>query len=269
MRHQYIIGDLQGCYGAFTRLLSHIEFDETQDKLYLCGDIVARGEDSLATLRAVKALADKGALETVLGNHDITLIATWLGVLAPKPKDGTLPIFSAPDGYELLDWLRRQPFLIMPNKDSVVVHAGIPPHWQTKDAKRYAQALSAQFSGSLWQLRRILPHLYDKQPRVWHADGVGVERLAMISDYFTRMRLCQADGTLELKFKAGIDDAMPEGFLPWWQWQADRRERIYFGHWAALEAKIDTQAVRALDGGAVWGGKLVAYRLGDGAVFSV
>lgn len=108
-RHEYVIGDLHGCFGAFNQLLEVLDFDETQDKIWLTGDIVARGEDSLSTLREVKRLSDIGALTTVLGNHDITLIATWRGVMNPKPKDKTAAIFEAPDCDELLNWLRKQP----------------------------------------------------------------------------------------------------------------------------------------------------------------
>ncbi len=268
-RHTYIIGDLQGCYGAFVNLLQKIEFDATQDKIYLCGDIVARGEDSLATLRLAKQLADQNALQTVLGNHDITLIATWLGVLPIKPKDGTAPIFEASDGDELLHWLRVQPFLLEPNPQSIVVHAGIAPHWTTDTAKACAKELQIQFSGSIKQLKRLLPNLYSKTPKLWSDDSLGFERLCMISDYFTRMRLCDKDCRLDLQFKAGLDDTMPAGFRPWFEWQSPSSERVFFGHWAALEGKVDTPKVRSLDAGCVWGGKLLAYRLEDNKVFGV
>ncbi len=268
-RYQYIIGDLQGCYASFLKLLAHIGFDDTKDKLWLCGDIVARGEDSLATLRYVKALADKGALSTVLGNHDITLIATWLGVLPIKPKDKTAPIFEAPECDELMNWLRKQPLLLRPNDECVVVHAGIPPNWSIKQARRYAKEVQVQFSGSRKQLKRLLPHLYSKDSEPWHEKLNGYTRLRLITNYFTRMRLCDKQGTLEFGFKAGLTDAMPTGFRPWFEWQVSRRQRIFFGHWAALQAKVDLPSARALDGGCVWGGHLVAYRLEDDKVFFV
>lgn len=269
MGKSYVIGDLQGCYSAFVALLDKLKFDESQDVLYLCGDIVARGEDSLATLRLVKSLADKGALKTVLGNHDITLIAAWLGIVAPKPKDKTLPILQASDCDELLNWLRCQPFLLKPNDKTLIVHAGIPPNWTTAQALLCANQLSRQFSGSLKQLKRLLPSLYDKKTRHWHDDVAGFQRLAMISDYLTRMRLCNEEGVLDLKFKSGLGDTMPLGFRPWFTWQVPRDERVFFGHWAALEASVDTPAVRALDGGCVWGGHLVAYNLDNGQVVRV
>lgn len=81
------------------------------------------------------------------------------------------------------------------------------------------------------------------------------------------MRLCTKNGVLEFDFKEDLAQGMPTGFLPWFEWQVDRDERIFFGHWAALMASIDTAWVRALDGGCVWGGKLIAYRIEDNRVF--
>lgn len=269
-RYRYIIGDLQGCYSAFTVLLKKIDFDDNQDLIYLCGDIVARGENSLECLRLAKSLSDKGALQTVLGNHDITLIANWLNIFPAKEKDKTGDIFKADDCDELLNWLRQQPFLIQIDDKSVMTHAGIPSIWTTKQAKAYADELSIQLSSSKKQLKRLLPKLYDKKDNEqWKDDLNGYKRLRLITNYFTRMRLCDKDGNLELKFKGGLDDELPDGYQAWFAWQTDRAERIYFGHWAGLEGKIDTPFVRSLDGGCVWGGQLLAYRLEDGQLFGV
>ena len=268
-RHEYVIGDLQGCFGAFNQLLEVLDFDETQDKIWLTGDIVARGEDSLSTLREVKRLSDIGALTTVLGNHDITLIATWRGVMNPKPKDKTAAIFEAPDCDELLNWLRKQPLLMYPDHRTVLTHAGIPPNWSIKAAKGYAKELEKQLGGSLKQLDRLLPNLYSKKSDEWSEDLNGYKRMRAIANYFTRMRLCTASGLLEFSFKETLDDEMPLDFRPWFEWYVVRERRILFGHWAALKAEVATKNVRALDGGCVWGGKLVAYRLADGAVIAI
>lgn len=266
-RHQYVIGDIQGCYSDLLSLLKQINFDEKQDKLWFAGDIVARGEDSLASLRLIKQLCEKGCAETVLGNHDITLLAVWRGVLKAKKKDKTQPIFEAKDCDELLNWLRFQPFLLFPDEKTVLTHAGIPPHWTIEQAKMYASELQSQFQGSLWQLERLLPNLYSSQIESWSPMLSGYERMRHICNYFTRMRLCQADGTLEFSFKSTLDDEMPKGFRPWFEWQVERERKILFGHWAGLKAKVNTKNVRALDAGCVWGGGLLAYRLGDEKTF--
>ncbi|MGM8938426.1 symmetrical bis(5'-nucleosyl)-tetraphosphatase [Psychrobacter glaciei] len=267
-RHQYVIGDLQGCYAAYLHLLETLDFDPTQDKLWFAGDLVARGEDSLNTLRDVKALCEQGAAATVLGNHDINLIAVWRGAAKIKKKDKTAPIFAADDCDELLHWLRQQPILAYPDANTVLVHAGIPPHWTIEAAADYAQQLEAQLRGSLKQLDRLLPHLYSKTADDWHTGINGFTKMRAIANYFTRMRLCKQNGTLEFSFTASLDDSMPKDFLPWFEWQVPRTRKILFGHWAALKGEVDLPHARALDGGCVWGNHLLAYRLGDEAVIT-
>ena len=267
-RHQYVIGDLQGCYAAYLQLLKTLDFDPAQDKLWFAGDLVARGEDSLNTLRHVKALCEQGAAATVLGNHDLNLIAVWRGVAKLKNKDKTAPIFAADDCDELLEWLRRQPILAYPDEYTVLVHAGVPPHWSIEAAAGYAQQLEDQLQSRLEQLDQLLPNLYSKEADEWHAGIEGFTKMRAIANYFTRMRLCKQDGLLEFSFSAGLDEAMPTDFLPWFEWQVPRTRKILFGHWAALKGEIDLPHARALDGGCVWGNYLLAYRLGDGKVIT-
>ncbi|HCT73043.1 MULTISPECIES: symmetrical bis(5'-nucleosyl)-tetraphosphatase [Psychrobacter] len=267
-RHQYVIGDLQGCYAAYLHLLEILDFDPVQDKLWFAGDLVARGEDSLSTLRHVKALCEQGAAATVLGNHDINLIAVWRGAAKIKKKDQTAPIFAADDCDELLEWLRHQPVLAFPDEQTVLVHAGIPPHWTVEAAANYAQQLESQLQSSLKQLDRLLPNLYSKTADDWHPNINGFTKMRAIANYFTRMRLCKQDGTLEFSFAAGLEAFMPEGFLPWFEWQVPRTRKILFGHWAALKGEVDLPYARALDGGCVWGNDLLAYRLSDGKIIT-
>lgn len=267
-RAEYVIGDLQGCYASYLDLLDELAFDPKQDKLWFAGDLVARGDDSLATLRHVKNLCNQGAAATVLGNHDINLIAVWRGFAPLKKKDKTQDIFDAPDCHELLDWLRRQPLLLCPSEDTVLVHAGIPPHWRVIDAKVYAREVEVQLSSSLCQLDRVLPNLYNSEADLWSESLHGFKRIRAITNYFTRMRLCKEDGTLEFSFKSSLTDEMPDSFRPWFEWQVARRRKVLFGHWAALKAEIDLPHARALDGGCVWGNSLIAYRLSDGKIFS-
>ncbi|MGO2226727.1 symmetrical bis(5'-nucleosyl)-tetraphosphatase [Psychrobacter celer] len=265
-RHQYVIGDLQGCYAAYRQLLNTLAFDPTQDKLWFAGDLVARGEDSLSTLRHVKSLCEQGAAATVLGNHDINLIAVWRGAAKLKNKDKTAPIFAAEDCDELLEWLRHQPVLAYPDEYTVLVHAGVPPHWSIEAASDYARQLEAALQSSLPQLDALLPNLYSKTADKWHAQISGYTKLRAIANYFTRMRLCKQDGTLEFDFNAGLQEPMPDDFAPWFEWQVPRTRKILFGHWAALKAEVDLPHARALDGGCVWGNHLLAYRLSDGKV---
>ncbi|MEC7120212.1 MAG: symmetrical bis(5'-nucleosyl)-tetraphosphatase [Pseudomonadota bacterium] len=268
-RHDYIIGDVQGCFAALQQLKDLIEFDERQDCLWFAGDLVARGEDSLSTLREVKRLSDLGAAKTVLGNHDLNLIGVWRGFAKLRKKDLTEPILNAPDAAELLNWLRQQPLLLLPDARTVLTHAGIPPIWTVQQAAGYAQEVEAVLRADLAVLDQFLCEMYGNQPDRWDADLMGVARLRVITNYLTRMRLCTASGRLEFSFKDALEAEMPDGFLPWFDWQSiERTPRLrLFGHWAALEGKLPSLDVMPLDGGCVWGGSLLAYRLSDGQVF--
>ena len=268
-RHQYVIGDLQGCFAALQALKIALDFDENQDCLWFTGDLVARGEDSLSTLREVKRLADRGAAKTVLGNHDLNLLAVWRGVAKLRKKDLTAPILAADDAQVLLDWLRQQPLLLLPNADTVLTHAGIPPIWTVAQTADYAREVEMILQADLSVLDQFLGQMYGDTPDVWQDELTGVARLRMITNYLTRMRLCTADGRLEFSFKDSLDADMPDGFVPWFDWpsvEVAPRRRL-FGHWAALEGKIHNPQVLALDGGCVWGGALLAYRLSDGHWF--
>lgn len=277
-RHEYAVGDVQGCYSALKKLLKRLDFDESKDRLWFAGDMVARGEDSLSTLRLIKTLHESGAAEVVLGNHDLNALAVWRGFAKIRSKDLTETLFAASDVDVLMHWLRQQPLMQYPTDDTVMCHAGIPPIWSTDTARALAQEVEQVLSGSTKQLDKLLPALYGKQPDQWDDRLSGEARLRCITNYFTRMRVCDKHGRLEFDFKLNpelFDDDMPKGFKPWYKWSLDsrvskhkhRKRKVLFGHWAALEASIDTKHVRSLDAGCVWGGSLLAYRLGDGKVF--
>ncbi len=268
-RHEYVVGDLQGCFAALTALKDYLQFDELQDRFWFAGDLVARGEDSLSTLREVKRLCELGAAQTVLGNHDLNLLAVWRGYNKRRPKDKTADIFAAKDGEQLLHWLRQQPLLLYPDHRTVLTHAGIPPQWTVEQAAAYAQEVEQVLSGDLLGLDDFLSQMYGSLPDVWGDSLSGAARLRTITNYLTRMRLCTAKGRLEFEFKDELSAPMPTGFVPWFSWPTDqpRSRRVLFGHWAALEGAVDSPLVCPLDGGCVWGGALLAYRLSDGQCF--
>lgn len=270
-RYNYVIGDLQGCFTALQALLERIEFDEKHDCLWFAGDLVARGEDSLATLRFVKNLCEKDVAYTVLGNHDLNLLAVWRGLSKLKKNDRTAPIFEAPDTAVLLNWLRKQPLFLRPNPDYVLTHAGLPHCWTTEQAESLAFEVASTLRGTFLELDRFLENMYGNDPDGW-SDGLkGMARLRVITNYLTRMRLVDEHGRLEFAFKDGLSAPMPEGFAPWFDWtsQVARTEKVLFGHWAALDGAGQMPNAVPLDGGCVWGGSLVAYRLEDGQRFTV
>ncbi len=270
-RRTFVIGDLQGCFTALKSLLKKIEFDPSQDFIYFAGDLVARGEDSLSCLRFVRKLCMQGAAATVLGNHDLTLIVCARGFKPLKAKDRTQDIFDAVDGSDLIDWLRHQPLLIEIDDQHVLTHAGIPHIWSLSQAKQYAQEVEQALAADINQLDGFLLNMYGEKPDIWSEDLQGYDRLRVITNYLTRMRLCDTMGHLEFSFKEGLNDPMPSGFVPWFNFesQVTATHQILFGHWAALQARTISPKVISLDGGCVWGGELVAYEIGSQQKYTV
>lgn len=270
-RNVWVIGDVQGCWSALQQLKTRLDFDETQDQLWFAGDLVARGEDSLSVLREVKRLHALGAAQTVLGNHDLNLLAVWRGFGRLKTKDNTAPILQAADCDELLNWLRQQPLLHFPSEQTVLVHAGIPPQWSAGQAAyRAAEVQGVIGAGDIALLDRYLDGMYGAEPTEWKDSLSGMDRLRYITNALTRMRLCTATGQLEFQFKDDLSAPMPLGYAPWFSWEPAQpaTHKILFGHWASLQGKIQRPAVSALDGGCVWGGSLMAYRVSDGQILA-
>ena len=265
-RRTFVIGDLQGCFAALKALLKKIEFDAEQDFIYFAGDLVARGEDSLGCLRFVKKLTQQGAAATVLGNHDLTLLACSRGLKQPKAKDKTQPILDAIDRDDLINWLRQQPLMIEIDAQHVLAHAGIPHIWTLKQAKAYADEVSKVLTTDVASLDNFLANMYGSTPDNWSESLTGYARLRMITNYFTRMRLIAPSGQLEFEFKSDLTDRMPRAFAPWFNFAGfiAHTHQILFGHWAALQAQPIHPRIIALDGGCVWGADLVAYELGNG-----
>lgn len=270
VRYNYVIGDVQGCFAALKALLKAIKFDPDQDFIWFAGDLVARGENSVGTLRFVKKLVERGAAATVLGNHDLTLLAGARGLKAVKEKDRTRDVIDAIDSDDLIDWLRRQPLCLFPNEHTILTHAGIPGIWSAEQAAALAREVEAVIGHEDFAVMdAFLQEMYGAQPDLWSDDLSGNARLRCITNYLTRMRLTDAQGRLEFSFKDALDEPMPEGFQPWFEFdsQAARTHRIVFGHWAALQGKTITDCIQNVDGGCVWGNQLVAYRLEDQALF--
>ncbi|MGV6396623.1 symmetrical bis(5'-nucleosyl)-tetraphosphatase [Pseudomonas caspiana] len=248
----YAVGDLQGCLEPLRCLLEHVNFDPAKDRLWLVGDLVNRGPQSLETLRFLYRIRE--SVVCVLGNHDLHLLAASRNIERLKKGDTLREILEAPDCNDLLQWVREQKLLHYDAERNVaMVHAGIPPQWSLKKAlKCAAEVENALHDDALYQ--PFLDGMYGNEPSKWNSDLRGVTRLRVITNYFTRMRFCTSDGKLDLKGKEGVDTALP-GYAPWFE-HKDRKTsevKIIFGHWAALEGRCDEPNVYALDTGCVWG----------------
>ncbi len=259
----YAVGDLQGCLTPLECLLERVAFDPARDRLWLVGDLVNRGPQSLETLRFLYAMRD--SLTCVLGNHDLHLLAVAHNTERLKKSDTLREIVEAPDAADLLDWLRRQKLVHYDEqRDIAMVHAGIPPNWTlAKALKRAAEVEEVLLDDA--RLPLFLDGMYGNEPAKWDSDLQGVARLRVITNYFTRMRFCTADGTLDLKSKEGVDTA-PPGYAPWFSHpgRKTRGQKIIFGHWAALEGKCDEPGLYAMDTGCVWGGAMTLLNVDSG-----
>lgn len=257
----YAIGDVQGCYDELRALLDALHFDPTDDTLWFVGDLVNRGPESLATLRFVRDLGERAV--TVLGNHDLHLLAVAHGATKSKRKDTLAGILDAPDRGELLGWLQGCPLLIdLPEHEAILTHAGIPPLWTLDEARSRAREVESVLGDE--RRGEYFAHMYGNQPAGWSERLAGPDRWRVITNYFTRMRFVNSQGELDLTSK-GEADAPPGGFMPWFL-HPQRKEtgtRLLFGHWAALEGHTGIDKVEALDTGCVWGGSLTALRLDD------
>ncbi|ENU98075.1 symmetrical bis(5'-nucleosyl)-tetraphosphatase [Acinetobacter variabilis] len=272
VRYNYVIGDVQGCFEALKALLKEIRFDPDQDFIWFAGDLVARGENSLGALRFIKKLADNSVAATVLGNHDLTLLAYARGIKPIKDKDNVRDVIDAIDSDELIDWIRKQPMCLFPNEQTVLTHAGIPNIWDAAKTAELAKEVEAIIAHDDFEVvDTFLKEMFGKEPTLWSDELEGHERTRCIVNYLTRMRLTDAEGRLEYSFKDSLDDPMPEGFKPWFEFESKTAatHQIVFGHWAALQGKTISGRIQNVDGGCVWGNQLMAYRLEDQQMFAV
>lgn len=260
----YAIGDIQGCFEELQQLLKKIGFDRNVDQLWLVGDLVNRGPQSLEVMRFVKSLG--AAAITVLGNHDLHLIMLAEGKSRLREDDTLEAILAAPDREEILAWLRAQP-LIHARNEFVMVHAGLLPQWSVTQAQALAGEVETALRGKKW--RKFLAHMWGSEPKAWRDDLAGWDRLRVIVNAMTRMRFCTPDGVMEFSSKGELTSA-PRGHLPWFDVpQRKSADHVLItGHWSALGLKL-TPGLLALDSGCLWGGHLSAVRLEDRAVFQV
>jgi bis(5'-nucleosyl)-tetraphosphatase (symmetrical) len=254
----YAVGDVQGCYDALRRLLDQLEFDPGSDRLWLTGDLVNRGPKSLKVMRFVRDLGESAI--TVLGNHDLHLLAVSEYPRRLRHKDTFQNVLESRHRDEILHWLRHRPVMHYDKKlGFVLVHAGLSPRWDLKTAKAAARELETTLRGD--QYRRFLRRMYGNQPDWWSRKLSRWERLRYATNCFTRMRYCDKKGRLELT-RSGRPSHRDKRFLPWFRVpdRENRKVRIIFGHWSTLGPVTDKN-VFPLDTGCVWGGSLTAMRV--------
>jgi len=253
----YLIGDVQGCDSALQRLLEKMAFSASRDTLYFLGDLVNRGPQSAAVLRRVMALGDSA--RSLLGNHDLSLLALAHGQRPPHRNDTMDEVLTAPDSAAMIDWLRRQSMAIHAH-GVLMVHGGVLPQWDLAQTLALAAEVEDALRGP--GLVAFLAKMYGNRPARWSDDLQGAERLRVIVNALTRLRFCTPEGEMDLN-ASGSPAQAPTGTLPWFDVPGRRTAGtpIAFGHWSTL-GFLQRPDIIALDTGCVWGGCLSALQLG-------
>jgi bis(5'-nucleosyl)-tetraphosphatase (symmetrical) len=260
----YAIGDIQGCYASFQQLLEEIGFSASRDTLWLVGDLINRGPDSLDVLRWAKQ--HEASLRIVLGNHDLHALAVAEGFVAPHRSDTLQPILAAPDREELLTWLRGRN-MAYSEDEYLLVHAGLLPQWDSAQALELSQEVEAALRAA--DYRDFFAEMYGNHPSHWEESLQGMDRLRLVTNALTRLRVCDTAGVMDFKFKGEVGD-IPAGLLPWFDVPGRKSadKTVVFGHWSALGLVMRADVI-ALDTGCLWGGKLSALRLEDRRLYQV
>jgi len=261
---RYAVGDIQGCDEELQTLLERLKFSADRDQLWLVGDLVNRGPDSLPALRRVRSLGDNAVV--VLGNHDLHLLAVAHGARRPRPSDTLDEVLAAPDRDALLEWLITRPLAHAQGAD-LMVHAGLVPQWTVAGTLALAREVGEALRHDP---RALFQHMYGNEPDRWDERLAGVHRLRFAINVLTRLRVCTADGRVDLGVK-GEPPSPPSPLRPWFAHaeRASREARVIFGHWSAL-GLVREHGVIGLDTGCVWGGALSAVDLdSERAVISV
>ncbi|GLR72697.1 symmetrical bis(5'-nucleosyl)-tetraphosphatase [Agaribacter marinus] len=255
----YVIGDIQGCYAGLRGILKKVDFNPTQDKLWAVGDLIARGPDSLKTLEYCRDLGS--AFATVLGNHDLHLLAVAYGIRNPKPQDKLEKLLKSKAFPNLVEWLKTCPLAIKPSRKTLITHAGLYPLWSPKDALQYSKQVSTHLNKS--DPSEFLKNMYGNTPDLWNNELSPEGKLRFIVNAMTRMRYLNNDLSLEFTNKSHPLQS-PKPLIPWYSINNKSlkpNHRLIFGHWASLNgeatlAKTQRYKVFALDTGYVWGNKM-------------
>ena len=252
----YLLGDLQGCCDPLERLLRTVDFSPSRDHLFVLGDLVNRGPDSMGVLRRLRGLG--GAATCLLGNHDLHLLAVAHGVRKLHKGDTVASILEAPDRDDWLNWLRHRRLAVHAH-GWLMVHAGVVPQWDVAKTVALAGEVEALLQGP--DLADFLPNMYGNEPARWDETLQGADRWRCVINSLTRLRFCAADGTMEFKTKEGAGGS-PEGYMPWFEVPGRRTASasVAFGHWSTL-GLINRDDLLSLDTGCVWGGQLTAVKL--------
>lgn len=262
---RYAIGDIQGCYTQLMQLIDKIGFNPSKDVLYLVGDLVNRGRESLKVLKWVYDNQDN--IVCVLGNHDIYLIGRYASVIKADEDETIGEILNTNDAAKLIDYLRRQP-LIFHDNEYILAHAGIYPKADFNTLIYLNNVISNHLQSNDYPF--FIHKIFGNKPNHWEDSLDLTQKMKFVVNSSTRMRFLKIkDYALDYKNK-GNPSNPPEDLIPWFKVKFDKSitKKIIFGHWASL-GLYNADNVISLDTGCVWGRKLTAINLENFDIFQV
>ncbi|MDJ0785596.1 MAG: metallophosphoesterase [Myxococcota bacterium] len=245
------VGDIQGCADELDELLDRAtsRFGK-RFELWAVGDLINRGPANLRVLERVHELWAKGRAFPILGNHEIALLRTALGLRTPSRLDTLGEVLDSPDGSFWFEWLRSLPLV---RADEIggfpflMVHAAAFPGWSLPETVRRVGKIEAQLQGTPAVLRKLLA-------RDHGADSGS--RIARAADRLGHLVSCRS-----LSEDGAWSDAEPSGgSVPWHECFAPDESDygVVYGHWS-LQGLHVASGIRGLDTGCVHHG-----RSGDG-----
>jgi bis(5'-nucleosyl)-tetraphosphatase (symmetrical) len=139
-----------------------------------------------------------------------------------------------------------------------MIHGALIPQWTVPQVLKLSREVESALTNDA---RSLFDQMYGNQPDEWDESLKGMDRLRFVINVLTRVRVCTAEGKIDVKMKGGPGKARPP-FQPWFEFENRRTRdaRVIFGHWSALGFH-KAHGVVALDTGCVWGGALTAYDL--------
>jgi len=269
----YAIGDIQGCYKEFKLALKKVNFNLDEDYLWLVGDLINRGPDSLKLLKYIYKIKERTHI--VLGNHDLHFLACFYGQRKLAKADTISKLMQSKKSLKYAKFLMEQPLIfkkeiVFKNKSKkvIMVHAGIPPNLSLENCFD----LNKEFQIALKKNpKRILKKIFNNPFSKFSKKMSRIDRIIFFANALTRIRACNHKGEIDFNFKGRINE-IPKKLNAWFNYENSiigENSQLIFGHWAAIKGKTKKKDIFGLDTGCVWGDKLTIMRLEDNKRFQI
>ena len=256
----YVMSDIHGCYDEFRALLKKINFNHQTDQLYLVGDLINRGPQSLAVMDYL--LEYQTSIFPVLGNHDLSYLVYAAGETRLRKGDTYDEILNSRQAKKIRKYLKKQPLMrYIPALDVAITHAGIPPFWSIAQALSYSYEIHEQLiTGNKNCYQTLMREMFGNTPTAWDNALTGIDRTRVIINYFSRMRYLNLN--LSMDFDNKTEDYDPKIMKPWFQFDRSQQgnTKIIYGHWASLGIHEENNTL-CIDSGCVWEGSLSVVQI--------